>query len=182
MAKEFLENKTSHQDLNDILEFVNSHRENKTTRSSLNSSLCQQKEVFKHFPDGLWGLCSIDYENQRPTHEGLVSYDEQEKASDSWYASDVELSYNVARTNLARQSFELRYSTKREHKPTDFFTKALSNSTLLDLGLGYFSSACFNVLACGFAHFIKNGGNMRLYINPNVTEEDYYLLWGYDDV
>ena len=70
----------------------------------------------------------------------------------------------------------LRYSSKRVHKPTEFFTKALSNSSTLCLGLGYFSSACFNVLACGFAHFVRNGGNMRMYINPHVTEDDYNML------
>lgn len=180
LAKEFLENKTVPQDLDDILEYVNEHRDKKTTRRSLQSSLYQDKTVFIHFDNGKWGLCSIDYGKQQSSHDGRVPYDDDQESKDGC-ASDVELTYNVSRTDLASQEFELRYSTKREHKPTDFFTKALSNSTRLDMGLGYFSSACFNVLACGFAHFIKNGGNMRLYINPNVTEEDYYLLRGSND-
>ena len=178
LAKEFLENKTTPQELDDILEYVNKHRERPTSRISLSSSLCQDKEVIVHFKDGKWGLRSIDYSKQLPSYG---SHFTQPNEDASWKVEEAAPTYNIERTNLSTQSFELRYSTKREHKPAEFFTKALSNSSQLDLGLGYFSSACFNVLACGFAHFVKNGGNMRLYINPNVTEEDYNLLKGLND-
>jgi len=77
---------------------------------------------------------------------------------------------------LKNKDFKYRYSTGRKDIPIDFCELALSNSTKLDLGLGYFSSACFNVLSVGFAHFISNGGNMRLYINQHLTEDDYNLL------
>jgi superfamily II DNA or RNA helicase len=77
---------------------------------------------------------------------------------------------------LKDKDFKYRYSTGRKNMPIDFCELALSNSTKLDLGLGYFSSACFNVLSVGFAHFISNGGNMRLYINQHLTEDDYNLL------
>lgn len=77
---------------------------------------------------------------------------------------------------LKNKDFKYRYSTGRKDLPIDFCELALSNSTKLDLGLGYFSSACFNVLSIGFAHFISNGGNMRLYINQHLTEDDYNLL------
>ncbi len=77
---------------------------------------------------------------------------------------------------LKDKDFKYRYSTGRKDLPFDFCELALSNSTKLDLGLGYFSSACFNVLSVGFAHFISNGGNMRLYINQHLTEDDYNLL------
>lgn len=77
---------------------------------------------------------------------------------------------------LRDKDFKYRYSTGRKDMPIDFCELALSNSTKFDLGLGYFSSACFNVLSIGFAHFISNGGNMRLYINQYLTEDDYMLL------
>jgi superfamily II DNA or RNA helicase len=77
---------------------------------------------------------------------------------------------------LKDKDFKYRYSTGRKDLPFDFCELALSNSTKLDLGLGYFSSACFNILSVGFAHFISNGGNMRLYINQYLTEDDYKLL------
>ncbi|MCL2311146.1 MAG: DEAD/DEAH box helicase family protein [Firmicutes bacterium] len=72
--------------------------------------------------------------------------------------------------------FKYRYSTGRIDIPINFCELALSNSIKLDLGLGYFSSASFNVLSVGFARFICNGGNMRLYINQHLTEDDYILL------
>lgn len=60
--------------------------------------------------------------------------------------------------------------------PIDFFQEALSESCLLNIGLGYFSTAAINVLCCGFARFISNGGILRLYINQDITELDYKLL------
>jgi superfamily II DNA or RNA helicase len=83
---------------------------------------------------------------------------------------------------LRDKDFKYRYSTGRKDLPFDFCELALSNSTKLDLGLGYFSSACFNILSVGFAHFISNGGNMRLYINQYLTEDDYKLLQSNEDV
>ncbi len=78
--------------------------------------------------------------------------------------------------------FQYRYSQIDEHKPSEFCLQALSNSTKLDLGLGYFSSASFNVLANGMARFILNGGVMNLYINQYVSSEDFELLKGsYDN-
>lgn len=184
LAKDFL---AAHPDepqkLLDILSYVNAHRAEPTTRRNIQSSLCQDKDVFIHFDNETWGLCSIPYEGEmkRVKHRYLKGrkkgkneyfYEEQKPMIVSEDIRD----FYVTKTDLSSQTFELRYSTKREHKPTDFFIKALSNSNTLDLGLGYFSSACFNVLACGFAHFVKNGGKMRMYINPNITEQDYKLL------
>lgn len=77
---------------------------------------------------------------------------------------------------LKDKDFKYRYSTGRKDLPIDFCELALSNSTKLDIGLGYFSSASFNVLSVGLAHFICNGGDMRLYINQYLTEDDYKLL------
>lgn len=155
-AKRFLEiHADEPQDLSDILEYVNQHRKCATSYKSLCSSLSSDKQVFKSFGNGKWGLCSLPYEKI--------------------FAKTIADTHDTE-TDLTSQNFMLRYSSKRVHKPTEFFTKALSNSSTLCLGLGYFSSACFNVLACGFAHFVRNGGNLRMYINPHVTEDDYNML------
>lgn len=69
-----------------------------------------------------------------------------------------------------------RYSTGSEDNPISFFTDSLSNSVYFDLGLGYFSSASINVLATGFARFISNGGKMRMYINQDLSNEDYEAI------
>mgnify|MGYP002346046064 CR=1 FL=1 len=83
---------------------------------------------------------------------------------------------------LKDKIFKYRYSTGRKDLPFDFFEMALSNSISFDMGLGYFSSASFNVLSVGFAHFISNGGYMRLYINQYLTEDDYKLLQNNENV
>ncbi len=83
---------------------------------------------------------------------------------------------------LKDKDFKYRYSTGRKDLPFDFFEIALSNSRSFDMGLGYFSSASFNILSVGIAHFISNGGNMRLYINQHLTEDDYNLLQNKDKI
>ena len=70
---------------------------------------------------------------------------------------------------LKDNDFKYRYSTGRKDLPLDFFELALSNSINFDMGLGYFSSASFNILSVGLAHFISNGGNMHLYINQYLS-------------
>ena len=64
------------------------------------------------------------------------------------------------------------YQTDSEHDPVEFFTQALLHSTSFDLQLGYFNSAAISVLSYGFAHFIANGGNMRMAINQVVSKQD----------
>ncbi len=64
------------------------------------------------------------------------------------------------------------YQTDSEHDPVEFFTQALLNSTSFNLQLGYFNSAAISVLSYGFAHFIANGGNMRMAINQVVSKHD----------
>ena len=184
LVKDFLEaHPEEPQKLLDILAYVNLHNKKPTTRRNLQSSLCQDKEVFIHFNNETWELCSIPYDGDMKRVKGQYLKG-RKKGEDGYFygqnankvCEDSSIVYGAVQTDFRTQDFELRYSTKREHKPTEFFTKVLSNSSTLDLGLGYFSSACFNVLACGFAHFVKNGGRMRMYINPNITEEDYNLL------
>lgn len=82
---------------------------------------------------------------------------------------------------LADKTFQYSYSQINKHQPAEFCHQALSNSLRLELGLGYFSTASFNVLANGLARFIVNGGTMNLYINQYVTKEDYELLKGKHD-
>ncbi len=74
-------------------------------------------------------------------------------------------------------SFAYSYTSgEKGNSPMDFCELTLNNSIQFDLGLGYFSSTSINVLSAGFARFIVNGGNMRLYINEHLSEEDYNLF------
>lgn len=78
---------------------------------------------------------------------------------------------------LKDQKFSYSYTSgEKGNSPVDFCKLALSNSIQFDLGLGYFSSTSINVLAEGFARFVVAGGNMRLYINEHISEEDYNLI------
>ncbi len=78
---------------------------------------------------------------------------------------------------LKNIDFNYSYTSgERNNSPVDFCKLALSNSVQFDLGLGYFSSTSIHVLAEGFARFVVNGGNMRLYINEHISEEDYELI------
>lgn len=73
-------------------------------------------------------------------------------------------------------AFKTLYSSGEKDSPISFFNMALSNSCHFDLGLGFFSTASFNVLCLGFAKFISNGGTMRLYINQYLSEDDYSAI------
>lgn len=64
------------------------------------------------------------------------------------------------------------YKSGRENEPLNFFIEALPQSKNFDLLLGYFSSSAINVLALGFAHFIANGGRMRMVINDVLSIQD----------
>lgn len=48
---------------------------------------------------------------------------------------------------LKNLNIQYRYTTGGENAPFAFFTDALSNSSNFDLGLGFFSTASFNVLS-----------------------------------
>ena len=161
LAKECLESSDKPLSIEQILAYVNERRINKTDSVCLRTSLLAKdvKDLFIQFENG-----TIGFRNKRY------------RVEDSQNIIEFPFEPDEVQTDLRSQTFELRYSSKRANHPIDFFTKALSNSSHVDIGLGYFSSASFNVLACGFAHFISNGGLMRMYINPNLTEEDYNLL------
>ena len=77
---------------------------------------------------------------------------------------------------LLDKSFDYSYSATDEHQPEDFFIQAFRGSVRLELGLGFFSSASFNILADGLAMFIVNGGRMNIHINRYVTKDDWDLL------
>jgi len=75
---------------------------------------------------------------------------------------------------LTRINFPLGcvYKSGRENEPLNFFVEALPKSKTFDLLLGYFSSSAISVLALGFAHFIANGGKMRMVINDVLSIQD----------
>lgn len=64
------------------------------------------------------------------------------------------------------------YYTTGENEPRDLFLTGLMNSQEFDLGLGYFRSTGFGVLAIGFADFISRGGKMRFLINNTLYHKD----------
>jgi len=71
---------------------------------------------------------------------------------------------------------DLHYSSDRENKPLEFYLKSLRNSKNFDLRLGYFSSNAIRTLSLGFAHFIYNGGVVRIITNHYLSESDKKLL------
>ena len=73
---------------------------------------------------------------------------------------------------LKEAQFALTYSTGLSHEPKDFFTEALIESKIFNLGLGFFSSSAIRCLAYGFAIFIANGGKMRVVINHILSQQD----------
>lgn len=64
------------------------------------------------------------------------------------------------------------YRSGSENEPLEFYISAFSNSKRLDLLLGYFSFTAINVLSLGFAHFIANGGSMRVIANNILSKRD----------
>lgn len=69
-----------------------------------------------------------------------------------------------------------QFNSNKEWEPLYFFSECLCNSVRFDLSLGFFSSTAIRTLACGFATFIYNGGNMRLIINNILSEDDKNTL------
>lgn len=73
------------------------------------------------------------------------------------------------------------YKTGSEDEPLLFYLEGLSNSTELNLLLGYFSSAAINLLSVGFATFISKGGKLRMVINHLLSEKDKDALINAED-
>jgi len=69
-------------------------------------------------------------------------------------------------------SSDRSYRTGTDDEPFQFYLEALSNSTRLDLLLGYFSSSAINVLSLGFASFLYSGGKVRLIANHILSKDD----------
>lgn len=174
LALEFLEIKSTPQPLEAIIEHLQKW-DIKVNERGINANLYVHKEYFKVFKreDGLllFGLCHKHYKtiNTPTTSEQLESTPQTHQ----WNTIPSEQPIEV---NLQDTTFELFYANTHENTPAHFFEKALSHSTQFDLGLGYFSSACFHILSHGFARFILHGGTMRMYINPYMTKEDYALF------
>lgn len=68
------------------------------------------------------------------------------------------------------------YRTNTEREPMEFYLSAFSNSTQLDLLLGYFSFAAISVLSLGFSKFLANGGKMRIIANDILSIRDKEAL------
>lgn len=68
------------------------------------------------------------------------------------------------------------YRTGTDNEPLEFYLNALSESSKLDLLLGYFSSSAIRVLSVGFAKFLANGGIVRMVINDVLSIEDKAAL------
>jgi superfamily II DNA or RNA helicase len=64
------------------------------------------------------------------------------------------------------------YQTGKEYEPLHFFVEVLPHAATFNLLLGYFSSSAISVLSIGFAHFIANGGKMRVIINDVLSDKD----------
>lgn len=69
-----------------------------------------------------------------------------------------------------------QYKSGSSREPLEFYLDALSNSTKLDLLLGYFSFTTIHILALGFARFLYNGGRMRVIANQIFSAEDKETL------
>jgi superfamily II DNA or RNA helicase len=62
------------------------------------------------------------------------------------------------------------------NNPYRFFVDSFSNSSRLDLLLGYFTLSSLNVLSFGFASFLKNGGVLRVVLNEFVKVDDIEII------
>ena len=70
----------------------------------------------------------------------------------------------------------LRYKSKNEFDPYLFFLEHFYHGKFLRFHLGFFSTDAFKTISSGFAHFIKNGGQIELIINHFLTKKDKKLL------
>lgn len=68
------------------------------------------------------------------------------------------------------------YASGTDWEPIQFYLEALNETTILDLQLGYFSSAAINILSLGFAKFISAGGRLRMVINDVLSPGDKEVL------
>ena len=74
------------------------------------------------------------------------------------------------------------YRNGSEAEPLEFFLNGLTNSTSLSLLLGYFSSTAISHLAYGFAHFISNGGKVRIVLNQILSPEDKIAIQNSENI
>ena len=59
-----------------------------------------------------------------------------------------------------------------EEDPLTFYIDCLKQSKTFDRSAGYFSSSGLAMAAKGFAHFINDGGQIRLVVHPEFSQED----------
>lgn len=77
-----------------------------------------------------------------------------------------------------RWSDDLYYQTDSSAEPLEFFSSAFEHSKSLDLLLGYFSFTAIQTLSFGFAHFLANGGKMRVVANHILSKRDKNIMIG----
>lgn len=77
--------------------------------------------------------------------------------------------------------FKSSYYTTTSNIAEDFYNPVLEIATSYDRVSGYFSSKALSLYARGLQGLIKNGGQMRLIISQDISEEDFGLIKaGYD--
>jgi superfamily II DNA or RNA helicase len=70
----------------------------------------------------------------------------------------------------------LHYTSDSKYKPASLIMDLFLTSDSIQLKLGYFSSSALLALACCFAQFIKNGGQLKIACNHHLTSQDIDLL------
>src|SRR5690554_2364973 len=69
------------------------------------------------------------------------------------------------------EDLRIAYSTSDDPLNT-FYIPVLSRAKRLDRSAGYFTARGLAMVAQGLAHFIDNGGTMRLLVGAELNEED----------
>lgn len=60
--------------------------------------------------------------------------------------------------------------------PLELFLRCFKEAKTASFILGYFSTSAFRTISLGFAHFIANGGTLRIISNDILSEEDKRLF------
>ena len=74
--------------------------------------------------------------------------------------------------------FKDSYRSGRDNVLAEFYIPVLSRAKSYIRSVGYFSSSAICVASKGIAHFINNGGNLKLLIGAQVYEQDRDALAG----
>ena len=78
--------------------------------------------------------------------------------------------------NLKDANLKSSYDSDADDILNEFYIPMLSVAKKYKRVAGYFSSTSLALAATGIASFIKNGGEMELIINVNLSEEDFEAI------